>query len=280
MKWHLLFFILVIAVCSCSDDQTMPESSQTIALGHAGNGFIGFFGTEAPNSIQSIKSALAHPNARGIEVDCQILGDGTLLLYHDQFLESQTHCEGEVARMSWPEIEGCKYDLVIESDENRLWTLDGLLEHIKTRELTISLDIKMFSDGRNRDSLFVEFDRAINKSLDRSEFKGNLFIESTSHKLLSHLKKSGLSAKLYFYANDFDKGLKLALDKGFDGLSISNEKINAAQVIEAQNANLLVMIFGARNKKLNLEVLAKKPDYLQTDDLEHIHTLNHPEDEE
>ena len=279
VKWHLFIFILTISICSCGGDQTTSGNSETVALGHGGNGFIGLFGMEAPNSVQSIKSALSHQYSQGIEVDCQILADGTLVLYHDQYFDSQTHCDGEVARSVWSDVSDCKYDLAIERGDNRLWTFDGLLDYIGQREVTISLDIKMHADGRRRDSLFVEFQKAIMLSLDQSDFQGDLFIESTSHKLLSHFKKEGLPARLYFYADNFEKDLLSTIDKGFDGLSISNEKITADQVAEAQKAGLLVMIFGARNEKLNLEVLAKKPDYLQTDDLQHIYNMMYSSDE-
>ena len=280
MKYHLPFFFLFIVFCSCGSDQRIPGNRETIALGHGGNGFIGFFGSEAPNSIQSIKSAVAHEDTKGLEVDCQLLADGTLLLYHDQFLDSQTHCEGEVAYALWQEIKNCKYDLIIESEENVLWNLDGLLKLVQKRGMTISLDIKIFPDGRNRDSLFVEFDGAIRKSLKKNDFDGTLFVESNSYKLLSYLKDTHLPAKLYFYANEFEKGRKIALNKGFDGLSISNEKFTADQVINAQKDGLFIMIFGAKNEKLNLEALAKNPDYLQTDDLKHIQTMIYSDDGE
>ena len=280
MKCVLPLFFLFIVFCSCESDQRIPSNKETIALGHGGNGFIGFFGTEAPNSIQSIKSAISHEDTKGIEVDCQLLADGTLLLYHDQFLESQTHCEGEVAYAYWEEIKNCKYDLIIESEENVLFNLDGLLRLVQNRGLTISLDIKIFPDGRNRDSLFVEFDRAIRKSLKENDFDGTLFIESNSHKLLTYLKGTRLPARLYFYANEFENGHKIALEKGFDGLSISNKNITSSQVSSAQKNGLLVMIFGAKNERSNLEVLAKGPDYLQTDDLKHIQTLIYSNDVE
>jgi glycerophosphoryl diester phosphodiesterase len=279
VKRQLFIFILVISICSCGGDQTVYGDSETIALGHGGNGFIGFFGMEAPNSYQSVISALSHPDSQGIEVDCQILADGTLVLYHDQYFDSQTHCQGEVARSIWPDVSECKYDLIIESDDNRLWTFDGLLDYVHKRDVTISLDIKMYVDGRKRDSLFVEYQKAITLSLDQSDFQGDLFIESTSHKLLSHLKKENLPASLYFYAENYEEDVELAVEKDFDGLSISNDKITADQVARAQATGLRVMIFGARNEKLNLEVLAKKPDYLQTDDLEHIHTMIYSSDE-
>ena len=94
------------------------------------------------------------------------------------------------------------------------------------------------------------------------------------------MKSARIPAKLYFYANEFENGHKLALEKGFDGLSISNKNITASQVASAQENGLLVMIFGAKNEKSNLEVLAKGPDYLQTDDLKHIQTLIYSNDGE
>lgn len=276
----LLFFSSLLLLASCAGDGSpvSAEGTSISTLGHGGSGFIGFFGTKAPNSKQSIIAALEIEGASGIEVDCQILADGHILLYHDQFLESQTHCEAEVAHAHWADIQHCGYDLISEDEDDRLWILDSLFAWCddQKRPITLSLDIKMYPDGRNRDSLVTQISSSLSQTLDRVPFQGNLLVESTSSRLLRQLVKDEFQGKLFFYAQNVEKAILLDQEIGLSGVSIANENISIEEVIEAQAAGLDVMIFGARNSSLNEEVVAKKPDYIQTDDLEHLVNLVNP----
>ena len=84
-----IVFVLIIGGCQKKDNYVFIE-----VIGHGGNGLDNLNTHYHDNSLESIQLALEIEGCDGVELDVQISKDGTLWLFHDEFIDGETDGSG------------------------------------------------------------------------------------------------------------------------------------------------------------------------------------------
>lgn len=104
------------------------------------------------NAAAVFASSLRHGREGWIEMDTQATADGVLVVIHDDSLDRTTDCSGDVAAMTYDEIDGC--------NAARLWpsfgfrpipTLRSVLERGKAAGWRLCVEIKNIPTEANFD---------------------------------------------------------------------------------------------------------------------------------
>jgi glycerophosphoryl diester phosphodiesterase len=75
---------------------------------------------------------------------------------------------------------------------------------------------------------------------------------------------------MYIYPQTFEDGYDIALDLGLRGISINNDIITKEQIELAHSQGIFVTLWGVRIKSGNIDAVAKNPDMIQTDNVDHL----------
>ena len=91
-------------------------------------------GRVVENTLGAVDAAVAR-NADGLEVDVQLLGDGTVVAFHDETLARLAHIDRAVADFTWDELRAVEL-----AGGGRIPSLSQVLEHWPaTRLLNVEL---------------------------------------------------------------------------------------------------------------------------------------------
>jgi len=270
--YSIVFIICLIAgilFLSLSNADEI-ETGDCIVLGHAGSGFQGPFTLTSPNSKRSFENALLKHAIQGIESDVQISEDGSAVLYHDEFLESMTHCKGKITESTWTNIAGCQYDRMMEVGDDVLWNLDSLLTLIKSLDYspTLSLDIKFYSPQYEMDSIFNKAINALSFTLTKYNWTQNTLLESVHADFLHLANQEIPGLRTFFYTTTTTMALEQAALYNFDGISIQNKLVTKEEVARLHNAGLEVMIWDVKNDLQSIRAMEKGADFIQVDKID------------
>ncbi len=252
--------ILILLFISCKnetfDDNTRMESKVMI-LGHSGMG-IAF--SWPINSFYSVKTCL-DIGCDGSEIDVQMTADSVLVAYHNNELESQTNCSGKIFEKNWVEIKNCIYNRSI--NKVKLNSLDEIFSSIDNiQNYYFSLDIKF---NKATDSNYEKaFLRAIKNICAKYNIEKSVLLESNKN-TLNMAREMGLKNPLFLFSNGDDLPYLIAQQNNFFGIS-TNKSYSLSDLKTTNNLGLRTMLWSPANFNENKELLAKKPDIIQTDD--------------
>ncbi len=271
-----LFYVLLFLAFSCQKNDTTQiqnlNGGEVEVIGHQGSGLGTAHNALPPNSLASIQRAINGLNADGVEVDVEMSVDGELFLYHDKMLESLTDCEGCITGMLAEDLERCKYDVGISNtlgQAHYLVKLEDLLTLYQGTSYLFYLDIRF----RNRcdESLDPDLDslaQAIHELVTRLDMGFQIRAISLSVSLLQKLQVLGSIPELYLDSSYPEWVIEEAAKANFQGISISNDLISAAQVEKAHQLGLKVSLFDVKIRSNVISAISKHPDMLNTDNIE------------
>lgn len=81
-----------------------------------------------------------------VEIDVNRLGDGTLVMFHDDQLGRLTSARGRLADQRWQDVESLDIGSHFSTDyrNERMATISQTLDHIQTLGLGLNLEIKVY----------------------------------------------------------------------------------------------------------------------------------------
>jgi glycerophosphoryl diester phosphodiesterase len=265
-KIHISLLIILSVFISCNKEEKKDYSNIEI-YGHGGAGFESHNRRLPSNSFKSIQKAIEVLNADGVEVDLQMDSNGTLWLFHDQFLEGKTNGNGCFGEKSTAYIKTCNYNL-----GGKIYQFQELINYLSkmTPKPKISLQIQLFNRCINYELLTQQIIKIIKKNNAYSWIQ----IESDSPELLESLKSASQHFQLYVGGvTDLSSSIELCLDKSYDGVIISNDNVSISDINKIKSFDLKIGLFDIDNQSEIKSALEKQPHQIQCDNIELTHRI-------
>lgn len=276
-----LFAVSLFGHSGCKKDTLTTEVK---FLGHKGAGGNYFNDQHMENTIPSFAQAIE--TLDGVETDVAMSLDGTIWMYHNQDVNDYA-CDEKPERfipaMHDEELE--KIMLCHESKKDRMYKFSELVTfwENKGRSFYISLDVKptfpawVFELAGGRSNYYDRFARSLSKLPTSAEGTEKIFLEFEHPRFLSQIKLYETTKKMVSYYTgdgDMDSHIQEALARNYDGISILGTKTTLESVQQARNAGLKIQLFTPYFRDELRDIEAKKPDFIQTDNIHAKKALN------
>lgn len=260
-KTYLIIAILLFTACKKSDisNDDSRFGTKIMILGHAG---MGMYYNWPSNSKESILACIKI-GCDGSEFDVQMTLDSVLVAYHDADLSTQSNCFGQIYDHNWSEISNCELNRAL--NKGKFIRLEELFESLNNlQDLYFSFDCKLITGQSNFNAYQLQFIRAIKRLGEKFNNSRHCFIEGPKE-FLTLASKNGLDNPLFLISNNDDHPSDTAKVKQFFGVSIPDES-SSDDLNYAFTLGVRTMVWSPLNYNQNKDVLAKKPDIIQTDD--------------
>ena len=136
------FLLLVTLLSACSKSEKVKNIH---VYGHGGMGLSMDNSIYHDNSKEAVSLALNLPSSNGVEVDVRLGADGTLWLYHDEWLEAETNGKGCVSDLNDQDLSKINYQTL---KKEKLVTLADALSLLHTDQ-QLFIDLKHVNSCRN-----------------------------------------------------------------------------------------------------------------------------------
>lgn len=262
-------FVLSFLFFNCKKDPEILQVSNLSQgrVGVFGHGGMGISSLLPIDSKESLLEALSL-GADGTEMDLQMSSDSVLFLFHASDLSENTNCSGSIRKMSAAEIN-CAYK-TLKSGTFQLSSARDFLKTVSDTSFIFTFECKNY-DLEPQD--FPVMARAVARLVKEFNLKSRTFVESTIPELLLEMRRADAGLKLFLYAEQIDAAIQKADELGFYGVTFDFKRITKEKVAEAHAKNLRVTLFNQQSKSDNLKTLEMNPDFMQTDQLEHLLTV-------
>ena len=276
IKPYILVVLILLSLGACEKirlDEIDNLVGRIRVIGHGGAGFQSFVNPYPTNSWLSIKNAIEHQNADGVEVDVQISKDGVLVLYHDDKLESLTNCIGCVSDKSYATLTECEYNRNFNNNiflSEKILSMDALLKRYAAFDPHpyIYLDIKTkFVCGPEAPFELDSFAAIILDGIKKYSAWDWVVVESGSFELLKLLRAANSQVTLMFDTDELQGNIALMRQEKMNGFVIRNNNVTKEEIAEAHRNGLEVHLFGVKTRSGTKEAVQKYPDGIQTDNL-------------
>ncbi len=250
----ITFLLSVLFACAKSE-----EVKNILVFGHAGMGLSMDNSIYHDNSKEAVSLALNLPTSNGVEVDVRLGADGTLWLYHDEWLEAETNGKGCVSELSDLDLSKINYQTL---KKEKLVKLIDVLSQVREDQL-LFIDLKHVNSCRNE---WVDFERLMFAFEDQLDgYKDQVKIICSNEYWLNNL---ALHYEVLFSTDDFEEGKKIIQKYSFiKGLVIRNTAIAAAEVKWIKGQNQSVYLYDIRSLKGIRKAYGKHPTGIFADDL-------------
>jgi len=268
-----LLIAIGLILVSCQKDNFDIDNLNGNKIGALGHGGMGFGGTYAFNSFESIFNCLSI-GADGSELDIQMTKDSVLIAFHNVKLEDSAHNNGNVYKKNWDEIKNTTYIYpllsaykIITVDE--LFTgIANLSDQLDQTDYTFFFDCKNY-DPDDSETYLNRFNNALISLIDKHDLADNVFIEFKRVSLMKSLKNKRPDLRV-FAGTDFDTGMQIADEIPIQGITIAREEISKEQVKMAHDRGLMIAVFDTDNKDDNIDAINKNVDFIQSDKIKHL----------
>jgi glycerophosphoryl diester phosphodiesterase len=276
MRVFILVSLVLLASCTKVDTREISNllDGEILIYGHGGLGFDPLNSERPPNTMEGIDLALNGYGIDGVELDVQMLSDGTLVLFHDIYLEGKTNCSGELRKKTWAEISDCKYRNRIPGlqKEHKIPRLDNVISkfskerpdarfslHVRTIEENVPLDEKL-----EFDSVFIE---RLSEILDKYPLNNPVEVESGDLYFLEKLKIRSPGLMVFVNLKIDESTIKQTMALNLDGFVTGREDETYESIAMAHDSGLYVSLFGMTTANDLVDGFNKSPDFVQVDNV-------------
>lgn len=251
--------VLVLILFAC---QKQKDFVSIRIAGHAGMGLENTNSIFHDNSFESIELALAIEGCDGVEVDLQRAADGSLWLYHDDKLETQTNSSGCIAAKTANEVMPVTYSTI--KNEELLEFTKLPWERLKGKRLF--LDIRHYSGCDFSILDAQEMISSINDQLP-ADHGVDLAVILNRKQWVEEFVAAGFNVFLHVHP-EIDDPTNISEDfPGISGVILKNNECQIDDVQFWQSKGKKVVIFEMRSPKGIRKALNKYPDEVITDDV-------------
>ena len=294
-KYLILIIFLFFLFTSCVKNSSVtpvvtvpPQETDVQFIGHKGGGSTGYNYHYIENTLPSIINGLQTLN--GAEVDLQMSLDGTIWIYHNEDISSQScdtsfhHCILLLHDSVISKVHLCELGLT-----DRLYKLSELIDYWNSTSngFYISLHVKadFTSDTINKvgglDTYLTNIAVSLAKVLKVVNHSGQLMTEiealNNDNTYRNKIKSlvPGIKCCLINYSI-FKNVINVALSGGYDGISCNFTDTTATteRLKIVQDSGLIVQMWTPYTKDELLSALNRHPNFIQTDNLTAIKDLN------
>jgi len=271
LKKIILIFLAISLSCNKINyypDKEYKKVDTKLIAHKAGGGIYSHF---QENSIEGAEHGLSVLD--GVEVDIQISKDGTLWLSHNVGL---------------PNCGGIEYSCFPNTTDSEIVALDSCMG--KTRNFTkledvflllsstypkkyISIDVKAWYSCASSDvGLFGEMTATANEIIrltNKYNLHNRVLVECETATFLSYLKEKGDGIETYLATfGDFDRGVLIALDFNFTGISFKykfKDELSPSHIHLLRKKGLKIQVWVVNKEEFLIEAISINPDFIQTD---------------
>jgi hypothetical protein len=155
----------------------------------------------------------------------------------------------------------------LKSEAFKLIPVRDFLEALNDTISILTFELKSYDLTQKQ---FPVMARALSKLLREFNLQERSFVESTSPELLLQLRQALPQLRLFYYSEQIETALEIADNYDFFGVTFDLNRVSVEQVEEAHQRNLRVTLFNQQSKSDNLRTLPLNPDFIQTDQLQHL----------
>jgi len=250
----ITFLLCVLFACSKSE-----EVKNILVFGHAGMGLSMDNSIYHDNSKEAVSLALNLPTSNGVEVDVRLAADGTLWLYHDEWLEAETNGKGCVSELNEPELSQFTYQTL--KHEKLVKLVDALA--LLREDQILFIDLKEFNSCQNQRINFHELKEALNTQIGMNSYRVKI-ICSYEYWLNDLMQEYDV----LFSTDDLPYGKKILTKYSeLEGLVIRNEVINSTDVKWIKEQDRTVYLYDIRSLRGIRKAYEKNPTGIFSDDL-------------
>lgn len=249
-------YLLVLVLFACVKDEAIKN---ILVVGHAGMGLSMDNSIYHDNSLEAISLAFNFPTCNGVEVDVRMSQDGTLWLYHDEWLEAETNEKGCVAEKTDAVLSTVNYRTV---KKEKLVKLRDILPLIHEDQV-LFLDLKPFNACLNEQIDFEQLMEAFEAQIDT--YQDQVIIICSYEFWLTKL-----SQKYHvFYSTDDVSEAREKIQKyqGIQGIVIRNSAIESEDVAWIKQQGKSIFLYDIRSLKGIKRAFRKNPTGIFSDEL-------------
>ncbi len=258
MCFKCLLCSAILLLFSCQKEK---NNSNTQVIGHGATGLKMPNSFYHDNSLEAIHKALETEGCDGIEIDVQLSSSGTLWLFHDAELSTETSHSGCIHSKTDEELDQIRYKTIRKEKLIRLKSIP----FGKLKGKTLMLDLKHYNACANA---FVESELIRQQLLQHPElFDGSIqvYLITNYQPWIAEFESSNF--ELIYSTETYSEVEGFLSTNSFAGVMIKNSEIERHQVKELKALGKKIIIFELRAPKSIRKALKKRPDYLVTDDL-------------
>jgi glycerophosphoryl diester phosphodiesterase len=249
-----VFLLMVLFSCRKSEEQ-----KKVLVFGHAGMGLSMDNSIYHDNSKEAVLLALNLPTSNGVEVDVRLSKDGTLWLYHDEFLEAESTGFGCVSNLSDVEIDQLNYRTLKKEKLVKLRDVLPLLQ----LDQQLFIDLKHFNSCQNERINLADLKVALEEQLGNNS--ANVKLICAYEYWLNELAEM---VDVLYTTDDIEEG-KALLKKyvQLKGLVMRNATLNSSDVRDVILLNRKIYLYDIRSLKGIKQAFGKCPTGIFADDL-------------
>jgi glycerophosphoryl diester phosphodiesterase len=253
------FVKILLLVCVLFGCTKSEHVKNTLVFGHAGMGLSMVNSIYHDNTEEAVSLALNLPTSNGVEVDVRLGADGTLWLYHDEFLESETDGHGCVSELNDLQLSQFSYQTV---KHEKLVKLMDVLPLLNEDQL-LFLDLKQVNSCRNEN---VDLEQLMDSFEDQlAGYQAQVKIICSYKYWLNDLAEQ---YDVFYSTDDVEEGKEIILNYPLlKGLMVRNAAINTQEVSWIKNQHKEVYLYDIRSLKGIRQAFAKNPTGILADDL-------------
>jgi glycerophosphoryl diester phosphodiesterase len=250
----ILYLICILFACAKSE-----EVKNILVFGHAGMGLSMDNSIYHDNSKEAVSLALNLPTSNGVEVDVRFGADGTLWLYHDEWLEAESSGKGCVSELNDLQLSSLSYQTL---KHEKLVKLMDVLPLLNDGQM-LFVDLKQFNSCRNENVDFEELMDAFEDQL--AEYQTRVKIICSYKSWLNDLAQQ---YEVLYSTDDFEEGKEVLLTHSLvKGLVVRNAAIKTQGVLWVKDQQKEVYLYDIRSLKGIRQAFDKNPTGILADDL-------------
>jgi glycerophosphoryl diester phosphodiesterase len=256
--------ILTLVSCGSFPEKNSIKNINGNRVSTLGHGGMGSRALIPMNSWESLEECF-ELGPDGTELDIQMTKDGVLVCYHDEKLDKTTTCNGTIHETAWEALStNCEYYTWSSSKE--FSRLDSVIAKFGKPGIILSLDLKEIGPSQKH-SLKM---RGQILKLATLNLEIEFLIETWDATGSWGFENAPENMRFFQLCTDPIKGLEIAKNTGFNGISIDYRKINRNQADQIHAEGFYVMVYGANTASGNKDAVALSPDFIQSDRLSHL----------
>jgi len=252
----LSFFLLVMILVACSKPD---QQQQILVFGHAGMGLSMDNSIYHDNSLEAISLALHLPTSNGVEVDVRLSADGTLWLYHDEWLEAESNGVGCVSELSDEQLSKLTYR---SNKKEKLAKLSDALALLQEDQV-LFLDLKQVNSCRNER---IDFEQLMESFESQIESHKNQVKIICSYEFW--INQLANEYEVYYSTDDVIEGKEiLQKHPKIKGLVVRNAAIASNDIAWIKQQGKSIFLYDIRSLKGIKKAFRKNPTGIFSDDL-------------
>lgn len=231
-------------------------------IGHGGNGLENINTFFHDNSLESILKALETDGCDGVELDVQMSIDGTLWLYHDPDLISETTGSGCIPSLSDQYLETINYSTLQKEKLIRLSQVST--EYLVGRSLYI--DVRNLNTCNDSEVEMTTFINELSSFRNDNPGISDFVVCTNSPTWLAAFDLAGYNTMARITSISHYNQLILAYPY-LKSIIAANQDISKEEVSLIQSDGREVVIFNVRSTSGTRKAIKKLPNAIMTDDL-------------